>query len=88
MAHFTKTDGTAAAVCGYAEAAYFGGFHFQHIASRDEWQRLERKRADGRKAAERRYQAERRSARAGMTGRREGDKAAMGAPVRPVLRAV
>lgn len=90
MAHFMNTDGQAAAVSGYAEAAYFGGFHFQHIAARDEWARLARLRAEGRKAAERRYQAERRSARAGMTGRRIGDKAAMGAPLpaRPVLRIV
>lgn len=88
MAHFTKTDGTAAAVCCYAEAAYFGGFHFQHIAARDEWERLARKRRDARQAAERAARDRRSNARAGLTGRRIGDKAAMGARPVPVLRAV
>lgn len=88
MAHFTMTDGTAAAVCGYAEAAYFGGFHFQHIAARDEWERLNRKRADGRKAAERAARDRRSNARAGLTGRRMADKPAMAQAGRPALRPV
>lgn len=63
MAHFIKADGQPADVCGYGEAAYFGGFHFQHIAARDEAERLARdRRAMG--------------ARYGMTGRRARDKAA------------
>lgn len=48
MAHFIKADGSPADVCGYGEAAYFAGFAFQHIADRDEAERLARKRADGR----------------------------------------
>lgn len=32
MAHFTMTDGSAAPVCNYSEAAFYAGFHFHHIA--------------------------------------------------------
>lgn len=91
MAHFTMTNGSPADVSGYSEAAFFGGFHFAHIAARDEAARLDRIRTEGRKAAARRYQADRRTnARAGLTGRREGDKAATLATVRPrpLLRSV
>lgn len=72
MAHFTMTNGSPADVAGYAEAAYFGGFHFAHIAARDEAARLARIEREGRKAAARRMQADRRSARAGLTGRGQG----------------
>ncbi len=90
MAHFIGSNGQPADVSGYAEAAYFGGFHFAHIAARDEAARLARIEREGRKAAARRMQADRRSARAGLTGRRAGDKAATLATVRPrpVLRSV
>ncbi len=37
----------------YAEAAYFDGYHFAHIAARDEQQRLDRKRRNARAAIER-----------------------------------
>lgn len=87
MAHFIGTNGQAADVCGYAEAAYFGGFHFQHIAAREEAARLARKQAEGRAAWERRERERRAGARAGMTGRREGDNPATVQP-RPLLRAV
>lgn len=73
MAHFIQSNGQPADVCGYAEAAYFAGFHFQHIAARDEAARLARKAAEGRKAWERRQRERRTGARAGMTGRRESD---------------
>ena len=77
MAHFINTNGQPADVCSYSEAAYCGGFAFQHIADRDEADRLARKRADGRKAAER-LARDRRAmgSRYGMTGRRALDKAA------------
>lgn len=81
MAHFIMADGKPADVCGYAEAAYFAGFHFQHIAARDEAARLARIAANGRKAAEQRA----RERRAGMTGHRAGDSPATGASL---LRAV
>lgn len=77
MAYFTMTNGQAADVCGYSEAAFFGGFHFAHIAARDEAERLDRKRREARKAWERLSPDRRRmGARYGMTGRRAGDKAA------------
>lgn len=37
----------------YAEASYFDGYHFQHIAAFHEEQRLRRIRKDAAKAAER-----------------------------------
>lgn len=80
MAHFTMTNGQAADVASYSEAAYFAGFHFAHIAARDEAERLARKAADGRKALERMARDRRTGARAGMTGRRAGDKPATIAP--------
>lgn len=91
MAHFTMTNGSPADVSSYSEAAYFGGFHFAHIAAHAEAERLARINREGRAAAERRYRADRRAnARAGLTGRRDGDKAATLATVRPrpLLRAV
>ena len=78
MAHLIMADGQPADVCGYAEAAYFAGFHFQHIAAREESERLARKAAEGRKAWERRQRERRAGARAGMTGRRAGDNPATG----------
>lgn len=45
----------------YAEASYFDGYHFQHIAAYHEAQRLLRIRKDAAKAAER-HQRERRAA--------------------------
>lgn len=90
MAHFIGSNGQATGAACYAEAACFDGFHFAHIAARDEAARLVRIEREGRKAAARRMQADRRSARAGLTGRRAGDKAATLATVRPrpVLRSV
>lgn len=76
MAHFIGSNGQPADAASYAEAAYFAGFHFQHIAARDEAERLARKAADGRKAWERMQRDRRTGARYGMTGRRAGDKAA------------
>lgn len=77
MAHFIKANGQPADVCGYAEAAYFAGFHFHHIAARDEAARLARKAAEGRKAWERRQRERRTGARAAYgTGRRAGDNPA------------
>lgn len=64
MAHFIKADGSRADVCGYAEAAYFAGFHFQHIAARDEAARLAGIAARGRKAV-------------AMIERRKGGRAGM-----------
>lgn len=85
MAHFIGSNGQPADVCGYAEAAYFGGFHFQHIAARDEAERIARKQADCRKAWERANRGRRMGARAGMTGRRAGDcPATAGAGLRAV----
>lgn len=37
----------------YAEASYFDGYHFQHIAAYEEEKRLERIRKDSRKMVER-----------------------------------
>lgn len=36
----------------YAEASYFDGYHFQHIAAWQDHKRLERIRADARKCIE------------------------------------
>lgn len=83
MAHFTMTNGQAADVASYSEAAYFAGFHFAHIAERDEVARLARKAADGRKALERMARDRRTGGRAGATGRRAGDSPAT---VKPMLR--
>ncbi len=38
----------------YAEASYFDGYHFQHIAAYEEAKRLARKRAEAIKALDRR----------------------------------
>lgn len=38
----------------YAEASYFDGYHFHHIAAWQEHQRLERIRNEGRKLVDRR----------------------------------
>jgi hypothetical protein len=38
----------------YAEASYFDGYHFQHIAAWQDHQRLARIAAEGRKLFERR----------------------------------
>ena len=38
----------------YAEASYFDGYHFAHIAAWDEERRLARKRTEARKSIERR----------------------------------
>jgi len=66
----------------YSEAAYFDGNHCAHCAARDEYNRLERKRADGRKAWDARQRQRRTGGRAGMTGRRLHDNPA------PALRAI
>lgn len=50
MAHFITKSGSPADVSSYSEAAYFAGFHFQHIAARDEAARLAGIAARGRKA--------------------------------------
>ncbi len=72
MAHFNGSNAAS-----YAEAAYFDGFHFAHIAARDEAERLAGKRKAARLAWERRERGNRRAGgRYGMTGRRDGDKAA------------
>lgn len=69
----------------YSEMAYFDGNHCAHCATRDEAARLARIDREGRKAAARRMQQDRRTnARAGLTGRREGDKAATRAPLSPL----
>lgn len=38
----------------YSEASYFDGYHFSHIAARDEHLRLVRKRTEAIKALDRR----------------------------------
>ena len=40
MAHFIGSNGQATGAACYAEAAFFDGFHFAHIAARDEAARL------------------------------------------------
>lgn len=40
--------------CSYSEAAYFDGYHFQHIADWQEAKRLARIRTDAIKALDRR----------------------------------
>lgn len=46
----------------YAEASYFDGYHFAHIAAYEEVKRIARKQADARRA----YGERRRNGRAGM----------------------
>jgi hypothetical protein len=75
----------------YSEAAYFEGNHCQHVAAWEEAKRLARLRKQGQEAARRQMQQDRRTnARAGLTGRRDGDRAATLATVRPrpLLRSV
>lgn len=38
----------------YAEWSYFDGYHFAHIAARDEYLRIQRKRTEAIKALDRR----------------------------------
>lgn len=75
----------------YSEAAYFDGNHCAHVAAWEESNRLARLQRQGQEAARRRMQQDRRTnARVGLTGRRDGDKAATLATVRPrpLLRSV
>lgn len=77
MAHFIGSNGQATGAACYAEAAFFDGFHFAHIAARDEAARLAGKAKAARVAWERRERGNRRmGGRYGMAGRRDGDKAA------------
>lgn len=52
MAHFIQPNGQPADVADYAESAYFAGFHFQHIAARNEAARLARINRRAREASE------------------------------------
>lgn len=38
----------------YSEASYFDGYHFAHIAARDEHMRIKRKRIEAMRALDRR----------------------------------
>lgn len=69
MARFIQTSGHPSDATCYAEAAYFDGFAFAHIAAREEWAR-----AETRTRRDRRQWDRRTGARAGLTGRRYGDK--------------
>lgn len=61
----------------YSERAYFDGDHCAHCAAREESERLAGKAEAARVAWERRERGNRRAGgRYGMTGRRDGDKAA------------
>lgn len=60
MARFSNASGQAADFSGYAEAAYFGGFAFQHIAAWEESKRLARIATQSRNAAALRLRGERR----------------------------
>lgn len=54
----------------YAEASYFDGYHFQHIAAYNEEQRLRRIAKQSRQAYERRERERRSGSRLADAGRR------------------